>query len=255
MIDIKKLKSLFSGLKTAQAKSTGDVLDTTARAAVSAIVKEIVELLPKKYFKGMSKNRARLVSFVAIFTGQLMRQITSFGPFGDNLITDLAQEVADQIMEEYKEDGTDPVKAKADFQQRKTKLMYIAKVFINAGRYARDYNAEDLLLEFNDLMAELPEENQNELIEALSSFDKKQLIDFMTCTTEQKKRFFSHLFTKIPEKKEEPNKIDELKQWFKDTRESIDSTLEKIDVIFADDRIGGHILNRIFNLKAKEETN
>lgn len=186
-------------------------------------------MLPRKYFRGMSKNRARLISLTAVLTGFLLRKMTPFGPFGDNVITDLAQEISDQIMAEYKEEGekgVDPTKAKAEFQQRKTKLMYIAKVFINAARYANDLSAEKLLTEFNDLMAELPEENQFELIETLAGFDKAQLIDFMKCTTEQKKRFFSHLFTKIPEKKEEPaHGFDDLKEWFSDARKSLDGVL------------------------------
>ncbi len=196
MFNFNKLKDLFSGFKKSQNGTSGDILDTATRSAISAIVKEVIEMLPKKYFRGMSKNRARLVSLTAVLMGYILRKMTPFGSFGDNVITDLAQEVSDQIMAEYKEEGekgVDPAKAKVEFQQRKTKLMYIAKVFINGARHANDLSAEDLLSEFNDLMAELPEENQYELIEALAGFDKAQLIDFMKCTTEQKNVSF-HIY-------------------------------------------------------------
>ncbi len=233
MFNLKKIKDLFSGFKKSQTGTSGDILDTATRSAVSGIIKEVIEMLPKKYFRGMSKNRARLVSLTAVLTGYILRKMTPFGPFGDNVITDMAQEVSDQIMAEYKEEGAktvDPVKAKAEFNQRKTKLMYIAKVFINAARYANDLSAEKLLSEFNDLMSELPEENQYELIETLSGFDKNQLIDFMKCSKEQKKLFFSHLFTKIPEKKEEPpHGFDGLKEWFNDAKKSLDGVLLKTE--------------------------
>lgn len=252
MFDFKKLKALFSGLKKTggEKAAAGDFRDTTTRAAVDAIVSEIVERIPKKYITAMSKDQARLVSLVAVLTGYVMRKVTPFGTFGDSIITDLAQGIANRIMGEYNEEVNNPNKVK-DLQLRKTKLILIAKVFLNSASYAKDLSPNKLLSDFNEMMEELPEENQNELVDALSGFNKTELIEFMKCSKEEKKLFFSYLFTKVPEKKveEESSDWDDVKKWLSDTKTSLEGTLEKADELFADDRLGGYILNKIFNLK------
>lgn len=235
MFDFNKLKALFSGLKKTGGEkgAAGDFRDTTTRAAVDAIVSEIVERIPKKYIVAMSKHQARLISVAAVLIGYLFRKVTPFGPFGDNIITDLAQATANRIMEEYEDEIiADPKKIK-DFQLRKTKLILIAKILLNSASHAKDLSAEKLLYIFNEMMEETNEENHNELIDTLAGFSKNELIEFMKCSKEEKKRLFSYLFTKIPENKEEPSRdLDGLKEWFNDAKKSLDSVFLKTDDFF-----------------------
>lgn len=250
MISPKKFKNLFSNLKR---MSKNDAIDTGVRKAISEITEEIIQSIPKEYFRDMSKGSATILSWSAVFAGYLMRKLTNFGPFGDNIITDFSQEIADKIMEEYRNKGAqDKTKSSpADAAQRKIRMVYVAKIFINAGRIMSIDEVNKFFNEFNEMMEGMPEVNQDEFLETLSKFDERQVIDFMKCSKEQKQKFFSFLFTKVPEpkKKDELSHFEELKKWFKKAKEEIDSVLDKIDVIFADDRIGGHILNRIFKLK------
>lgn len=195
LFDFKKLKDFASTINSKT--SSHDERDTATRGLVSVVVKGAAKMLHKKYLSGMSKDTATVVAGLAVSAGYVFRKITNLGSFSDGVITDFAQEVADVVLDDSKEDLNG--KSAKEVQDMRVRLIFIAKIFLNAGRIMDSGKTEKFFKDFNDLLAGLNETKQAQFVEALSKFDKKQLIDFMELSAEQKKRFFPHIFTNAPE--------------------------------------------------------
>lgn len=226
--DPEKLKHFASTLNNNA--SSNDERDTAVRGLVSLIVKGGAKMIHKKYLKGISKDMAALVSGSAVTAGYVLRKVTHLGPFADNIITDMAQEIADQVLNEYKEG---PQRSKEDIQKLRIKLIFIGKTFLNAARSMNGQQAQDLFTDFTNLMEEMSEANQLEFIDSLSKFDKNQLIDFMKMSADQKKKFFAPLFSKEPEKKPKGERFAELKGFISEGADMIGKAMVKIDNQFA----------------------
>lgn len=223
------LADAINGLKTGlmsmfKSKADGgkhDELDTVVRGLVSKLVKSVIAGVSHK-FHGIEENTASVVGTAAVITGWVLRKVTNLGPVGDNLVTDIAQEISDVINEVAKNPKDDPAKV----AEKKKLMTNIAKLLINAQiRYARQLSVEDFFFEFNDLMSRMDEKGQAAFVEMVSKFNVKQMYEFITMPTETKEAFFGSFFVKDAKPSQDKKGIKEI---FNEAKRITGSVVETI---------------------------
>lgn len=215
------IKNLKAGLGAAfKGKGKNDELDTVVRGLVSKFVKSFAKKMRERF--DVDESSASMVGTASIIVGWVLRKVTNLGTFADNVITDIAQEIADQFSEISKKTGDTPEKT----IDKKRLMANIAKLIINAQvRYGAGFDVEEFFIEFNDLMSRMDEKGQAAFVEMLSKFNPKQMSEFMKMSQETKEIFLGHFFTK--EAKPEINKKD-LREWFSEVKKIVFSGVETV---------------------------
>lgn len=216
------LSNLKAGLKTAF-KGGNDTLDTATRNMISKFTKGVANVVIKRFPK-LEKSTAQMAGTSAILLGWLIRQGTRLGPFGDNFVTDVAQEIADRLDDITEKD---PKATPEQLADKKKLMANIAKLLINAQiRFASHIDVEAFFAEFNILMSQMNEKNQMAFVEMLSKFNAREMVSFMTLTTEEKKKFFSPFLSKDdPSTDVDPKSLADL---IRSTKETMSSAFDEI---------------------------
>ncbi len=228
-----------------------DLADTLVTQIIPESVRIGLSMFPDSWFEEIFAKRQLLWKIAPVALGLAVRTFTNLPKLADEVITEVAREISQQIeflvLKKSKDGKVGPDGKKLSEADKKTIDAVEVTKIISAAQFINNKPGFNGWAEFRKLKtyyATLSKSDKERFLSMFSEMSPIDYIGFMTMTDTERDEFLS-FFLKLPV---EASKIDVVKAWLKKTKGHISVVAKKVDDTLAKDQPLGIAIRNLFRI-------